>query len=99
MRKRYTAEQRDRLVTEVRTTGAPVRVIAERLGVTVSSAYLWLKDAGPAQSAPVFARVVPTPSTARRWLTLEVGVTRIRVETGFDADLLREVVSALSDAS
>ena len=99
MRKRYTTEQRNRLVTEVRTTGAPVRAVAERLGVTVSSAYLWMKDAGPAEIAPVFARVVPTTVTARSWLTLEVGRARVRVEAGFDADLLREVVSALSGPS
>jgi transposase-like protein len=92
MRKQYTSEQRERLVAEVRSTGEPVRVVAERLGVTVSSAYLWMKGAAAAPSKPVFARVVPSLSS----LTLEVGRTRVRVEAGFDAELLRQVVSALS---
>jgi len=99
MRKQYTAEQRERLLAEVRKTGESVRVVAERLGVTASSAYLWMKEAGAAPSAPVFARVVRAPAPARRSLTLEVGRARVRVEPGFDAALLREVVSALSDAS
>ena len=98
MRKQYTAEQRERLVAEVRSTGEPVRVVAERLGVTVSSAYLWMKDAEAGPSKPVFARVVPAraaSSSMSSSLTLEVGRARVRVEVGFDAELLRQVVSAL----
>ena len=99
MRKRYTTEQRERLVAEVRSTGEPVRLVAERLGVTVSSAYLWMKDAAAAPSKPVFARVVPARAASPSSLTLEVGRTRVRVEAGFDAELLRQVVSALSDGA
>jgi transposase-like protein len=99
MRKQYTAEQRDRLVAEVRKTGESVRVVAERLGVTASSGYLWMKEAAAAgPSVPVFARVVRASAASGRSLTLEVGRARVRVEPGFDAGLLREVVSALSDA-
>jgi transposase-like protein len=99
MRKRYTAEQREQLVAEVRKTGESVQAVADRLGVTASSAHLWMKKASAARSAPVFARVVRTPTPAGRSLTLEVGRARVRVEPGFDAALLREVVTALSDAS
>jgi transposase-like protein len=61
MRKQYTAEQREKLVAEVRAMGEKVSVVAERMGVTSSSASLWLKAAAaPAPSAPVFARVVPS---------------------------------------
>lgn len=99
MRKQYTAEQRERLVAEVRKTGESVRVVAERLGVTASSGYLWMKDAAvSARGKPVFARVVRSAPKGQS-LTLEVGRARVRVEAGFDATLLREVVSALSDAS
>lgn len=97
MRKRYTAEQRERLVAEVRTTGSPVRVVAERLGVTVSSAYLWMKEAGTAPHAPVFARVVPKSAAAASSLTLEVGRIRLRIEAGFEPELLRQVISALGE--
>jgi transposase-like protein len=100
MRKQYTAEQRERLVAEVRRTGESVRVVAERLGVTASSAYLWMKEAGATRrSEPAFARVVRSAAPTGRSVTLEVGRARVRVEPGFDAGLLREVVSALSDAS
>lgn len=76
MRKQYTAEQRERLVSEVRKTGESVRVVAERLGVTASSAYLWMKEAAAAgPSKPVFARVVRSAAKGQS-LTLEVGRAR-----------------------
>jgi transposase-like protein len=96
MRKRYSAELRQRLISEVRTTGEGVAAVAKRMGVTPSSAYLWLKDAGT-PSAPVFARVVPSASAAKPLLMIEVGAATVRVGAGFDAALLRSVVAALSD--
>jgi hypothetical protein len=56
MRKQYTAEQQEKLVAEVRT-GERVSVVAKRMGVTVSSAYLWMKAAAAGPRAPVFARL------------------------------------------
>ena len=97
MRKRYPAELRQRLISEVRSTGEGVAAVAKRLGVTPSSAYLWLKGA-QTPSAPAFARVVPSTSTVSHPLTIEVGAATVRVEAGFDAALLRSVVAALSDA-
>jgi hypothetical protein len=61
-----------------------------------------MKAAAPATSAPVFARVVPAPSTApvaARRIVLDVGGARLHVESGFDPALLRQVVAALSTAS
>jgi transposase-like protein len=95
MRKQYTAEQREKLIAEVRA-GEPVSVVAKRMGVTSSSAYLWMKAVAPAASAPVFARVVPARVSSLR---LQVGGAVVVVETGFDAELLRQVVAALSDAT
>jgi hypothetical protein len=70
------------------------------MGVCVSSAYRWMKEvAGAASSAPVFARVVPARTVKRSGLTIEVGRATIRVEVGFDAELLRGVVDALSDSA
>jgi|SRR5450755_4398846 len=89
MRKQY----RGRLIAEVRATGEPVRKVAERLGISVSSAYFWMKDA-PA-SAPRFAKLVRIPSAATAELAVQVGAATIRVATGFDAELLRSVVAAL----
>jgi len=92
MRKHYTAEQRQRLIAEVRA-GEPVRVVANRMGVTSSSAYLWMKAAGRVSGAATFARVVPASVSSLR---VQVGSASVVVEAGFDADLLRQVVAALS---
>jgi transposase-like protein len=97
MRRQYTAEDRARLIAEVRATGEPVRKVAVRLGMSVSSAYLWMKDA-PA-SAPRFAKLVRLPAAVTAGLAVQVGMATIRVEAGFDADLLRSVVAALGNDS
>jgi transposase-like protein len=97
MRRRHTAEARERLITEVRATGETPRVVAERLGVCASSAYRWMKEASSAAEAPVFARVVPSRGAPRTGLVVQLGLTSIRVEAGFDAELLRAVVSALGE--
>jgi len=89
---KYTAEQRQQLIEEVHTTGARVGDVAKRMGITPSSAYMWLKAAAPAPSTPVFARVVPAPSSSLR---VEVGGVALVVARGFDAELLREVIVAL----
>ena len=71
------------------------------MGVTPSSAYLWMKAAAPAPSTPVFARVVPSipkTTTASSGMVLEVGGVRLHVRDDFDAALLRRVVAALSEA-
>lgn len=74
--------------------GATVRVVAKRMGITPSSAYLWMKaSAGAASRAPMFARVVPARTSSLR---LQVGCAAVVVEAGFDAELLRQVVAALS---
>jgi len=63
MRKRYTAEQREQLIAEVRATVERAGVVARRLGITPLTAYLWMKAVAPAKIAPVFARVVPAQSS------------------------------------
>ncbi len=98
MRKRYTSKQREQLIETVRTSGESVRAVATRMGVTVSTAYLWMKDA-PASSVPQFARLVPEPRAALTSLVVRVRSAAIRVDQGFDAELLRAVVSALSMSS
>ena len=96
MRRRYTAEERERLIAEVRA-GETVRAVAARMSVTASSAYQWMKEASPG-AAPVFARVVPAGAMTRPDLTIQVGRSTIRIERGFDAELLRSVIAALSDS-
>ena len=102
MRKRYTAEQREQLIAEVRATGERAGMVARRLGITPSTAYLWMKAVAPAKSAPLFARVVPAQSSkavpASR-MVLEVGGAKLYVERDFDPALLRQLIAALSTAS
>jgi len=102
MRKRYTAEQREQLIAEVLATGQSAGVVAKRMGITPSTAYLWIKPAARATGAPVFARVVPTWSSKTEpvsHMVLEVGGAKLHVERDFDPALLRRVVAALSAAS
>ena len=96
MGKRYKAKDRERLVQEV-LAGEPVRLVAERLGVSMGTAYLWVKQRR-SDRAPRFARLVPA-DRAPSALRVEVGQATIRVEPGFDAALLLEVVSALSGST
>ena len=94
------------MVKEVRTTGERVSEVAQRMGVTPSTAYLWLKAAAspaPASRAPVFARVVrakamKTTASASR-IVLEVGGAKLHIESDVDLALLRRVVAALSTPS
>ena len=96
MRRRYTAQQREQLIEAVRTSGESARAVAERMGVSASAAYLWMKAARTTKK-PQFARLVREPRTAAvPPLVLRVGGASIRVAAGFDAELLRAVVSALS---
>ena len=96
MRRRYTARQREQLIEAVRTSGEPVAAAAaERLGVTASTAYFWVK-AARATRQPQLARLVSESPPVAASLILRVQGVAIRVEAGFDADLLRAVISALS---
>lgn len=81
------------MVEAVRKSGEPVGAAAERLGVTASTAYLWMKAA---RATPQFARLVPESRGTRASLVVRVRGAAIRVEAGFDAELLRSVVAALS---
>lgn len=98
MRRRFTAEERQRFVDEVRATGASVKEVAARLGLDTSIGYRWMQAARQA-GAPAFAKLVPAGSASRATIAVEVGGAVVRVEAGFDAELLRAVVSALSPAS
>jgi len=49
-------------------------------------------------SAPKFARLVPAGKAAPA-VTIQIGPAALRVEAGFDPELLRAVISALSTGS
>ena len=67
------------------------------MGVCVSSAYRWVKE-GSSSQAPVFARVVRSRPSSLSGIVVQVGGAAIRIEAGFDADLLRDLVVALGES-
>jgi transposase-like protein len=95
MRRRYTVQQREHLIETVGASGEPVKAVAERMGVSASAAYLWIKRARTTKKTPQFARLVPEPRSTVASFVVRVGGATIRVERGFDAEMLRAVVAAL----
>ena len=98
MRRRFTTEERQRFVDEVRTTGASVKEVAARLGLDTSIGYRWMQAARQA-GTPKFARLIVAGSRPVGAIAIEVGGALIRVEAGFDGELLRAVVSSLRDGA
>ena len=93
MRRRYTAEQQQQFLEQVRS-GISVREAAARLGLNTSIGYRWVQKAR-GSSAPRFVRLVPASKAPPAAVTIQVGAATVRVEAGFDAELLRAVISAL----
>ena len=115
MRKHYTDEQRAELVRWVMDEGLPLRRAAARLEVADSTAYHWVKRAeamrGRARRRP---RTSPPPSADRaaptfvqlvrvgarhRSVLVRIGPATVEVSEVFDAELLRQVVAALAEAT
>jgi transposase-like protein len=98
MGKRYKAKDRERLVEAVRVSGESVKAVATRMGVKESTAYYWVKRSR-APKLTEFAMVFPASTRARAAMSIEVAGVMIHLETGFDAELLRDVVSVLGRSS
>ena len=98
MRRRYTAEDRARLLAEVRS-GSSVKAVAERHSLSPSLLYRWMQSPSKVSKGrqPVFARLAVS-RVIESAVLVQVGRAAIRVEKGFDAELLREVVAALDGA-
>ena len=103
MRKQYTAAERQRFLKEVRESGESAEAVAKRFSIGKSTAYKWQQRAKEGkgtvespQSGPKvrFARLVPESRSA---VFVEIGGATLRVEAGFDAELLRRVVAALDE--
>ncbi len=79
-------------------SGDAVWAVATRVGVSKATAYRWWAEEQKSGAAPAieFAPLVRSTEVARLGIVVELGAVRIRVEAGFDAELLRSVVAALS---
>src|SRR5690348_17095174 len=82
-----------------RESGESGRDFARRHGVSSASLYQWAKRVEGKPSTR-FLKLVPrsSASTPSADVVVEVGTARVRVARGFDAELLAEVVKALSGA-
>jgi hypothetical protein len=94
MGKRYKANERERLIETVQASGESVKAVAKRLGVKEATAYYWMKR-GREREPVQFARVIRAPLMPKVSMSIDVGGVVIRLDSGFDAELLREVVAAL----
>jgi transposase-like protein len=107
MRRRYTREQRTQLVELVTSGKASVVEAATKLGVGESAAYNWMaerrkpRDPRSARrtAAPTFVRLVPSAYATEATIAVRVGDAEIQVRRGFDGDLLRAVVTTLSEGT
>lgn len=107
MRRQYPAEKRKRLLALVTSGGVSVGDAARRLGVPSATAYYWVRQAAPVAPAPVATQTAaPAASFVRliratapmSCIEVSLGAATILVKPGFDAELLRAVVTALGGA-
>jgi transposase-like protein len=106
MRRHYPAEKRTRLLALVTSGGVSICEAARQLGVRPATAYYWVRQAARAPTAPVatkalaaaaptFVQLIRATATTSS-VEVRIGAAVIAVKPGFDAELLRAVVVALS---
>lgn len=102
MRKTYHQGERDELIRAVTKRRESVPTAAARFGVSLSTAYDWVRAARRSNPetarsvrGPTFVELVPMSALAP-WLTVRVGAAEIEVRDGFDGALLHAVVAALA---
>jgi transposase-like protein len=97
MRRNFTEAERRELIQGVTKRWESVPEAAARLGVSVSTAYGWVRAATKVKATcnePTFVQLVPANMRDAR-LVVRVGEVEIEVRAGFDGALLRSVVEAL----
>ena len=100
MRRKFIESDKQRYLAELKESGETPWRFARRAGISPGTLYRWMKTR-PAQSTPRFARLVREPQPARSralspgGVSVRVGETRVEVESGFDAELLRAVIDVL----
>lgn len=92
----WQSDERSELIRAVKQHGEAVTDAAARLGVSVSTAYRWMREVAAPLPRPTFVELVRERAAAST-LLVRVGAAEIEVRTGFDALLLREVAAALSE--
>jgi hypothetical protein len=100
VRRKFTDADRQGFFAELERSGESTWKVAQRLGITTTTAYRWV--GGRRREVPTFVRVVRSrpavePERQADPIIVAVGSARIAVEHGFDAALLRAVVEALAE--
>jgi len=92
---RRTTEERRRIVEHWQRSGLSAAAFARANGLAVSTLDRWraMVAKSPAPNVSFVRLEVARPVAP---LVVEVGGARIRLERGFDAGLLREVLAALA---
>ena len=98
-----TAFERESLLSAYRASGLKAKVFAQREHIPLSTFCQWLARSSSLTSGPPIARVIrasaidlPAPQKAAvSPLVIELGVARVRVDPGFDKNLLVAVVDIL----
>jgi hypothetical protein len=79
---------------EMRSSGLGVKPYCRSVGLSPATVYQWLSR-GKERGRVTFARAIRVSEKAS--IVVEVAGARLRVEPGFDGELLRAVVCALSE--
>jgi transposase-like protein len=100
MRKRFTEAEKRRYLTELERSGETPWRFAKRIGIGPVNLYRWMRKSstsGSPRFAPLVRELpaVSIVSGAPGRVSIRVGDATVQVEPGFDAELLRAVVSAL----
>lgn len=100
MARQRARSERAELVNEYRSSGQSAYRFSLEHGVAAASLSRWIledvRDNSVQPEEVAFVRVeVAKPALRRSALLVEVGGARVQVESGFDAELLRDVVTAL----
>lgn len=89
--RKFTAEQRARIVAESREAGATVRGVAQRHGIGPTLLSMWRQQAGAGFAA---VRVEAPARPAEGVIEIDLDQRTVRVRGVVDGAMLREVLAA-----
>jgi transposase len=103
-RRRWTSEERNRILSAISAPGAVVAEVARREDICTSLVYKWRREARKAEKLPSFASVVieasppaPRPGNAHEpgVITVELNEARVRICAKAPTALISATLKAL----